>query len=166
MPQTSLKTKEEEMLTIVVGILEKVRMMLLLQKKSGPYICEIQSPTTPKPRPAKCSYPYARTIMSNSQQTPVPPFTAFPPVSTYTPPIQDTTQVQTQAQQTVQQPASQSATPAPTATAIASTSTSTPNATTQQPQQSRQAAEEARKDRTLADFMLMLDEYEPLVRHL
>lgn len=29
--------------------------------------------------------------------------------------------------------------------------------------QSRQAAEEARKDRTLADFMLMLDEYEPLV---
>jgi hypothetical protein len=30
--------------------------------------------------------------------------------------------------------------------------------------QSRQAAEEARKDRTLAEFMLMLDEYEPLVR--
>ena len=29
--------------------------------------------------------------------------------------------------------------------------------------QSRQAAEEARKDRTLAEFMLMLDEYEPLV---
>lgn len=29
--------------------------------------------------------------------------------------------------------------------------------------QSRQAAEEARRDRTLADFMLMLDEYEPLV---
>ena len=28
--------------------------------------------------------------------------------------------------------------------------------------QSRQAAEEARKDRTLAEFMLMLDEYEPL----
>jgi hypothetical protein len=25
------------------------------------------------------------------------------------------------------------------------------------------AAEEARKDRTLAEFMLMLDEYEPLV---
>jgi transcription initiation factor TFIID subunit 10 len=33
-----------------------------------------------------------------------------------------------------------------------------------QPQQSRQAAEEARKDRTLAEFMLMLDDYEPLVR--
>lgn len=30
--------------------------------------------------------------------------------------------------------------------------------------QSRQAAEEARKDRTLAEFMLMLDDYEPLVR--
>lgn len=32
------------------------------------------------------------------------------------------------------------------------------------PPQSRQAAEEARKDRTLAEFMLMLDDYEPLVR--
>ncbi|KAJ6581327.1 transcription initiation factor IID TAF10 subunit [Mycena capillaripes] len=31
------------------------------------------------------------------------------------------------------------------------------------PQQSRQAAEEARKDRTLAEFMLMLDDYEPLI---
>jgi len=29
---------------------------------------------------------------------------------------------------------------------------------------SRQAAEDARKDRTLAEFLLMLDEYEPLVR--
>lgn len=29
--------------------------------------------------------------------------------------------------------------------------------------QTRQAAEEARKDRTLAEFMLMLDDYEPLV---
>ncbi|KAF8227520.1 transcription initiation factor IID, TAF10 subunit [Tricholoma matsutake] len=29
--------------------------------------------------------------------------------------------------------------------------------------QSRQAAEEARKDRTLAEFMLMLDDYEPLI---
>lgn len=35
---------------------------------------------------------------------------------------------------------------------------------TQLPQsQSRQAAEEARKDRTLAEFLLMLDDYEPLV---
>ena len=32
------------------------------------------------------------------------------------------------------------------------------------PPQSRQAAEEARKDRTLAEFMAMLDDYEPLVR--
>ncbi|THU99160.1 transcription initiation factor IID, TAF10 subunit [Dendrothele bispora CBS 962.96] len=29
--------------------------------------------------------------------------------------------------------------------------------------QSRQAAEDARKDRTLAEFLLMLDEYEPLI---
>jgi len=29
--------------------------------------------------------------------------------------------------------------------------------------QSRQAAEDARKDRTLAEFMVMLDEYEPLI---
>ncbi|KAG6861338.1 hypothetical protein C0995_001317 [Termitomyces sp. Mi166 len=31
------------------------------------------------------------------------------------------------------------------------------------PQQTRQEAEEARKDRTLAEFLLMLDEYEPLI---
>jgi hypothetical protein len=31
------------------------------------------------------------------------------------------------------------------------------------PPQSRQAAEDARKDRTLAEFMLMLDDYQPLV---
>ncbi|KII87195.1 hypothetical protein PLICRDRAFT_93009 [Plicaturopsis crispa FD-325 SS-3] len=35
-------------------------------------------------------------------------------------------------------------------------------ASSSQPQ-SRLAAEEARKDRTLAEFMLMLDEYEPLI---
>lgn len=35
-------------------------------------------------------------------------------------------------------------------------------ATPAQPQ-SRQAAEDARKDRTLAEFLLMLDDYEPLV---
>lgn len=34
-----------------------------------------------------------------------------------------------------------------------------------QAQPSRTAAEQARKDRTLAEFMLMLDDYEPLVRH-
>jgi len=43
--------------------------------------------------------------------------------------------------------------------AVATSSTSQPA-----PSQSRQAAEEARKDRTLAEFLLMLDEYEPLVR--
>lgn len=50
-----------------------------------------------------------------------------------------------------------SAIPQPTSTTQASTS-SAPS----QPQ-TRQAAEEARKDRTLAEFMLMLDDYEPLV---
>jgi transcription initiation factor TFIID subunit 10 len=29
----------------------------------------------------------------------------------------------------------------------------------------RHAEEQARKDRTLTEFMLMLDEYEPMVRH-
>ncbi|PPQ65480.1 hypothetical protein CVT26_000120 [Gymnopilus dilepis] len=38
------------------------------------------------------------------------------------------------------------------------------SATQPAPTQSRQAAEEARKDRTLAEFMLMLDEYEPLTK--
>jgi hypothetical protein len=39
-----------------------------------------------------------------------------------------------------------------------------PQNVTQLPQsQSRQAEEEARKDRTLAEFLLMLDDYEPLV---
>lgn len=40
---------------------------------------------------------------------------------------------------------------------------SSENATAAPQPQSRQAAEEARKDRTLAEFMLMLDDYEPLV---
>ncbi|KAJ3497924.1 hypothetical protein NLJ89_g10284 [Agrocybe chaxingu] len=44
------------------------------------------------------------------------------------------------------------------APAASSSSTTQPAAT-----QSRQAAEEARKDRTLAEFMLMLDDYEPLI---
>lgn len=57
----------------------------------------------------------------------------------------------------------------PTASSEASQSTSqavasTASSSSTSQQQSRQAAEEARKDRTLAEFMLMLDEYEPLVR--
>ena len=72
--------------------------------------------------------------MANSQQQPF----AYPISSPY-PPAES----------------SQAATPAQ-----ASSSTATAGA----PTQSRQAAEEARKDRTLADFMLMLDDYEPLVR--
>ncbi|KAF8631865.1 hypothetical protein AX15_002135 [Amanita polypyramis BW_CC] len=39
----------------------------------------------------------------------------------------------------------------------------TGNMSQSSPSQSRQTAEEARKDRTLAEFLLMLDEYEPLI---
>lgn len=49
------------------------------------------------------------------------------------------------------------AAPAP----VASSSQSQPAQPTAQ--SARQAAEEARKDRTLAEFLLMLDDYEPLV---
>ncbi|TFY54435.1 hypothetical protein EVG20_g9702, partial [Dentipellis fragilis] len=38
-----------------------------------------------------------------------------------------------------------------------------PSAESSKAPQTRQAAEEARKDRTLAEFLLMLDEYEPLI---
>ncbi|OAX39814.1 transcription initiation factor IID, TAF10 subunit [Rhizopogon vinicolor AM-OR11-026] len=48
------------------------------------------------------------------------------------------------------------------ATVAASSSTASSTAVASQPQ-SRQAAEEARKDRTLAEFLVMLDEYEPLI---
>lgn len=48
-----------------------------------------------------------------------------------------------------------------TTTTVAASSSSTATAAPQP--QTRQAAEEARKDRTLAEFLLMLDEYEPLV---
>lgn len=54
-------------------------------------------------------------------------------------------------------PGSQPTQPASSSTAVASGSGT---------QTSRAAAEEARKDRTLAEFLLMLDEYEPLVRAL
>lgn len=45
--------------------------------------------------------------------------------------------------------------------ASTSTAAAAASGTSQQP--SRQALEDARKDRTLAEFMLMLDDYEPLV---
>ncbi|KAF8159718.1 transcription initiation factor TFIID 23-30kDa subunit-domain-containing protein [Crassisporium funariophilum] len=77
--------------------------------------------------------------MSNSQQPAGPGF-AYPISSPYTPIPPEPPQTQTNA-----------------ATASSSSSTQPPAT------QSRQAAEEARKDRTLADFMLMLDEYEPLI---
>ncbi|KAF8817582.1 transcription initiation factor IID, TAF10 subunit [Phlegmacium glaucopus] len=68
---------------------------------------------------------------------PTPGF-AYPISSTY-PPVSSETQTSTSA-------------------GASFSSSSHPAAT-----QSRQAAEEARKDRTLADFMLMLDDYEPLI---
>jgi transcription initiation factor TFIID subunit 10 len=52
----------------------------------------------------------------------------------------------------------------PVAAGTPSQQSTQPAASTSAPTQTRQAAEEARKDRTLAEFMLMLDDYEPLVR--
>lgn len=51
--------------------------------------------------------------------------------------------------------------PSSSSTTVAATTSSTAPQT-----QTRQAAEEARKDRTLAEFLLMLDEYDPLVRRI
>jgi transcription initiation factor TFIID subunit 10 len=59
--------------------------------------------------------------------------------------------------------ASQQQQPSQATTVAAGSSTTTATVVASQPQ-SRQAAEEARKDRTLAEFLVMLDEYEPLVR--
>ncbi|KXN89400.1 Transcription initiation factor TFIID subunit 10 [Leucoagaricus sp. SymC.cos] len=53
------------------------------------------------------------------------------------------------------QPVAAAATPAQQTTQSAASASSQT--------QTRQAAEEARKDRTLAEFMLMLDDYEPLI---
>ncbi|KDQ27021.1 hypothetical protein PLEOSDRAFT_1077787 [Pleurotus ostreatus PC15] len=61
-------------------------------------------------------------------------------------------------QQSAESPQAATSTQASTTNASASSSTQA-----QVPQPTRQAAEEARKDRTLAEFMLMLDEYEPLI---
>lgn len=56
-----------------------------------------------------------------------------------------------------------SAEPSNTQATAGGGSSSSATQSTSNTQQSRQAAEDARKDRTLAEFMLMLDEYEPLV---
>lgn len=53
-------------------------------------------------------------------------------------------------------------TPVSTQPASTSASGSVPSADPKA-QSSRLAAEEARKDRTLSEFLLMLDDYEPLV---
>ncbi|EIW79262.1 transcription initiation factor IID TAF10 subunit [Coniophora puteana RWD-64-598 SS2] len=51
-----------------------------------------------------------------------------------------------------------------TSTTVAPTSTAASSSTTTAAQsQTRQAAEDARKDRTLAEFLVMLDDYEPLI---
>lgn len=85
-----------------------------------------------------------------------------------------------QAQQNQAQPAastSQASTPAPvgqtsSVATIPAQSQSTASGSQSQavpaagPSQTRMAAEQARKDRTLADFMLLLDDYEPLVSSL
>jgi len=94
--------------------------------------------------------------------------------ATYTP--QATTYVaQTASQTQTQATASHAASPAPqtqstvTSTTVPPSTQSQTQATastfgaSQAAQQSRQRLEEARKDRTLAEFMLMLDDYEPLV---
>lgn len=74
---------------------------------------------------------------------------------------------------TMNPPSSQFATPDPSQYASTSTQpatqptqtlSSSTAASTSQPQQAKQSAEEARKDKTLAEFLLMLDDYEPLVR--
>ncbi|KAG6915270.1 hypothetical protein DXG01_012405 [Tephrocybe rancida] len=46
---------------------------------------------------------------------------------------------------------------------VPTTAVAGPSTAPAQPQQTRQEAEEARKDRTLAEFLLMLDDYEPLI---
>ncbi|KAF5336053.1 hypothetical protein D9611_006272 [Ephemerocybe angulata] len=76
------------------------------------------------------------------------------PPASYTP-QPDTTQTQ---------PTQSGLSPAPTPT-TSTAPTAGPSQTTTQttPQQSRQQLEDARKDRTLAEFMLMLDDYEPLI---
>lgn len=77
-------------------------------------------------------------------------YSVTPSTTSYTPQTEGT-----QAQSTFSTAASVPTTTTTTTTAGPSQST--------QPTQSRQQLEDARKDRTLAEFMLILDEYEPLV---
>lgn len=66
--------------------------------------------------------------------------------------------------QSTPQPSSSAPAPSTSGTASGSSTQAQSQSQATQPQQSRSAAEQARKDRTLAEFMLMLDDYEPLVR--
>ncbi|KAF9473362.1 transcription initiation factor IID, TAF10 subunit [Pholiota conissans] len=99
--------------------------------------------------------------MSQQQSFAYPVSSAYTPVQAQTP---DASSSNAGTQQGVAStPAS---TPGTQLAAMAGTSTSASAAGTSAAAaagQSRQAAEEARKDRKLAEFMLMLDEYEPLI---
>jgi hypothetical protein len=90
----------------------------------------------------QCQTPTTRSVMSTS--------------TTYS----DSPTPQPQSYQSYSDASHQPSTSQATTTVAASSSST---ATVAPPPQTRQAAEEARKDRTLAEFLLMLDEYEPLV---
>lgn len=85
--------------------------------------------------------------------------------SAMTTPYQDGTSQQTAAYPTYSPGAGPSQSSAPDSSQASTSSIAAGSSTqaTQQPQ-SRQSAEEARQDKTLAEFLLMLDDYEPLVR--
>ncbi|KAL5492244.1 hypothetical protein ACEPAI_3691 [Sanghuangporus weigelae] len=80
--------------------------------------------------------------------------------------VQTPTQIPATPQSTYQSSAPTAGASSSTATNAVGQSTSTGAAQSQSssgPQTSRMAAEQARKDRTLAEFMLLLDEHEPLI---
>ncbi|KAL1746784.1 transcription initiation factor TFIID 23-30kDa subunit-domain-containing protein [Schizophyllum fasciatum] len=88
--------------------------------------------------------------MQNQQQAQPGQFSSFSVTGYATTPSADSQQ---QASSTTHQPT----------TANAAATTSAPAGSSATAGSSRQQAEEARKDRTLAEFMLMLDDYEPLI---
>lgn len=97
---------------------------------------------------------YAQQPIGQSQAT-TSTTTTNQPTATSTTTYQTANTNQTTTQGSTSLGATSSATTLPGSTQQSTSSTSVP--------QSRSAAELARKDRTLADFMLMLDDHEPLV---
>ena len=97
---------------------------------------------------------YAQQPIGQSQAT-TSTTTTNQPTATSTTTYQTANTNQTTTQGSTSLGATSSATTLPGSTQQSMSSTSVP--------QSRSAAELARKDRTLADFMLMLDDHEPLV---